>query len=70
MVKLAQPLYDDRRFEDLPILADALEDAGCHDADILAHCRGRGPIRVVAGSWICCWARSEGNDRCRLAGLG
>jgi hypothetical protein len=29
--KLAQALYDGRRFEDLPILADALEDAGYTD---------------------------------------
>jgi hypothetical protein len=39
--KLAQAVYDERRFEDLPILADALEDAGCDNADILQHCRGK-----------------------------
>jgi hypothetical protein len=48
--KLAQVLYDDRRFEDLPILADALEEAGCRDADILNHCRGPGPH--VRGCWV------------------
>jgi hypothetical protein len=41
--KLAQTIYDGRRFKDLPILADALEDAGCDNADILNHCRGLGP---------------------------
>jgi hypothetical protein len=32
------------------VLADALEDAGCDDADILAHCRGDGPH--VRGCWV------------------
>jgi len=43
VVKLARFIYDGRRFEDLPILADALEDAGCSDEDVLSHCRGPGP---------------------------
>jgi hypothetical protein len=43
VVAVAQSIYEDRRFEDMPILADALEEAGCHDADILAHCRSEGP---------------------------
>ena len=43
-------INDERRFEDLPILADALEDAGCTDADILSHCRGPGPH--VRGCWV------------------
>jgi hypothetical protein len=37
--KQSQIIYDDRRFADLPLLADALEEAGCTNADILAHCR-------------------------------
>src|SRR5262249_26087811 len=37
VVKIAQSIYVDRAFNRLPILADALEDAGCGDADILAH---------------------------------
>jgi hypothetical protein len=48
--KLAQTIYDDRRFDLLPILADALEEAGCDSADILAHCRGPGPH--VRGCWV------------------
>ena len=32
------------------ILADALEDAGCDDAEVLAHCRGDGPH--VRGCWL------------------
>ena len=42
VTSLAQAIYTDRTFDHLPILADALEDAGCTDADILAHCRGGG----------------------------
>lgn len=37
-------------FHILPILADALEEAGCDSADILAHCRGPGPH--VRGCWV------------------
>jgi hypothetical protein len=48
--KIAQAIYDDRAFDRLPILADALEDAGCDDADLLAHCRGDGPH--VRGCWV------------------
>jgi hypothetical protein len=48
--KLAQSIYTDRAFDRLPILADALEDAGCDNADILAHCRGPGPH--VLGCWV------------------
>jgi hypothetical protein len=48
--KLAQAIYNDRRFSDLPILADALEEAGCDNADILAHCRSEGPH--VRGCWV------------------
>lgn len=48
--RIAQAFYDGRRFEDMPILADALEDAGCHDADIFDHCRRPGPH--VRGCWI------------------
>lgn len=50
VVKLAQAIYDERAFDHLPILADALEDAGCHHEDILTHCRGTGPH--VRGCWV------------------
>jgi hypothetical protein len=50
VVKIAELIYDDRAFDRLPILADALEDAGCDNADILAHCRGPGPH--VRGCWV------------------
>jgi hypothetical protein len=50
MLKLAQPVYDEQAFHRLPVLADALEEAGCTDAGILAHCRGPGPH--VRGCWV------------------
>jgi hypothetical protein len=49
-LKIARAVYEERAFDRLPILADALEDAGCDDADILAHCRGGGPH--VRGCWV------------------
>jgi hypothetical protein len=42
-VKLAQGIYDEQAFDRLPILADALEDAGCDNADILNHLRSPSP---------------------------
>lgn len=47
--RLAQRIYDERAFHLLPILADALEEAGCDNADILAHLRGTGPH--ARGCW-------------------
>jgi hypothetical protein len=49
-VGLADAIYADRAFDRLPILADALQDAGCEDAAILGHCRGDGPH--VRGCWV------------------
>jgi hypothetical protein len=50
VVKLAQAIYDDGAFDHLPILSDALEEAGCDNADILAHCRQLGDH--VLGCWV------------------
>jgi hypothetical protein len=49
-VQLAQVMYDARDFAAMPILADALQDAGCENTDILDHCRGPGPH--VRGCWV------------------
>jgi hypothetical protein len=46
---LAVGIYDGRAFDRLPILADALQDAGCEDEQLLGHCRGPGPH--VRGCW-------------------
>jgi hypothetical protein len=47
---MANAAYEDLSFANLPILADALEEAGCTDAEILTHCRGPGPH--VRGCWV------------------
>jgi hypothetical protein len=49
VVGLATAIYAERAFDRLPILADALEDAGCDQLDLLAHCRSDGPH--VRGCW-------------------
>lgn len=48
--KLAQAIYDEFAFDRLPILADALEEAGCTDPDIFDHCRQ--PGEHVRGCWV------------------
>jgi hypothetical protein len=50
VVSIARGIYADRAFDRLPILADALQDAGCENTDILAHCRGDGPHS--RGCWV------------------
>jgi hypothetical protein len=50
VVALAGQMYESRDFGEMPILADALEDAGCDNADVIAHCRGPGPH--VRGCWV------------------
>ncbi|OAI50770.1 hypothetical protein AYO44_17530 [Planctomycetaceae bacterium SCGC AG-212-F19] len=50
VTSMAQAIYDDRAFDRMPILADALEDAGCTSADILDHCRQGG--EHVRGCWV------------------
>ncbi|WP_162271540.1 hypothetical protein [Gemmata sp. SH-PL17] len=47
---LAGQMYESRDFDAMPILADALQDAGCADENILSHCRGPGPH--VRGCWV------------------
>ncbi len=47
--KMAQAIYDDRAFDRLPILADALEEATCTNRDLLDHSRSGG--EHVRGCW-------------------
>src|SRR5262245_41205627 len=50
VVSLTRQMYESRDFSLMPILADALQDAGCDNADILDHCRGGGVH--VRGCWV------------------
>lgn len=47
---LSESIYEERAFDRIPILADALMDAGCANDDIIQHCRGPGPH--VKGCWV------------------
>jgi hypothetical protein len=48
---LAQSMYDSRDFAAMPVLADALEEAGCRQEEILGHCRGESAPHV-RGCWV------------------
>jgi hypothetical protein len=48
--RIATGIYEERAFDRLPILHDALLDAGCDNEDILAHCRSAGPH--ARGCWV------------------
>ncbi len=49
--KLACAIYKDRSFADLPILADALEEAECHEQSMLSHCR-QPRLHHGRGCWV------------------
>jgi hypothetical protein len=49
VTSLAESIYDEHRFGDLPALARALEEAGCTNSSILAHCRT--PAVHARGCW-------------------
>jgi hypothetical protein len=48
---LARGIYDDKAFDRMPILADALQDAGCDNDEILSHCRAAN-WKHVRGCWV------------------
>jgi hypothetical protein len=54
-VSLARTMYESRDFSAMPILADALQDAGCDEEELLGHCRGHGrdtSANHVRGCWV------------------
>jgi hypothetical protein len=54
--RLARAIYAEQRFRDLPVLADALEEAGCDDQEVLSHCREGG--EHLRGCWVVDLVRS------------
>jgi hypothetical protein len=53
VVMLARTIYEERSYQDLPVLGDAAEEAGCGNANLLLHCRARqGHVR---GCWVVDW---------------
>jgi hypothetical protein len=57
VVQLAQGIFDDRAFDRMPILADALLDADCDEEAVLRHCRGtelhvKEQTQHIRGCWV------------------
>jgi hypothetical protein len=50
VLTLAKQIDESRDFSAMPILADALQDAGCDDDDVLTHCRAT--TEHVRGCWV------------------
>jgi hypothetical protein len=50
VLALATGIYEEKAFDRMPIIADALQDASCDNEDILTHCRGPGPH--TRGCWV------------------
>jgi hypothetical protein len=50
-LSLARQMYDSRDFSAMPILADALQDAGCDNEEVLNHCRDANQVHV-RGCWV------------------
>lgn len=48
---LARGIYEEKAFDRMPILADALQDAGCDNVNVLDHCRDTG-TEHVRGCWV------------------
>jgi hypothetical protein len=51
VVSIARRAYHERDFAALPVLADALEDTGCTDEDVLRHCRLQAQAHC-RGCWL------------------
>ncbi len=51
VVALARGIYEEKAFDRMPILADALQDPGCANEDVLNHCRDAS-LAHVRGCWV------------------
>jgi hypothetical protein len=51
VVGLAETIYADRDFNLMPVLGDALEEAGCDEEGVLRHCRDPQQVHV-RGCWV------------------
>jgi len=49
--RIARGIYDERAFDRMGILADALLDAGCDNEEVLAHCRQQEGVHAK-GCWV------------------
>jgi hypothetical protein len=59
VLSLARQMYESRDFGAMPILADALQDAGCDNEDVLSHCRDSKQVHV-RGCWVVDWVLGKG----------
>jgi hypothetical protein len=50
VVALARGMYESNDFSPMPILGDALQDAGCDSDDVLDHCRA--VVTHTRGCWV------------------
>lgn len=50
VLQIAQAIEESRSWGDLPILADALREAGCHDQDLLSLCQSA--ESTTGGQWL------------------
>ena len=50
-IAIARQMYESRDFGAMPILADALQDAGCDNDDVLNHCRDAKQVHI-RGCWV------------------
>ncbi len=57
---IARRIYEERDFAAMPILADALEDAGCNNEEILRHCRNQELIPSPHMPKIGLWGKLRG----------
>jgi hypothetical protein len=69
VVKMASGIYDDRDFSSdrMGVLADALEEAGVTDEDVIGHCRQKGAVHV-RGCWVVDLLTNRGTSNRRLRG--